>query len=321
MFRYLLASVLAAYSCVSAAADPIASYPNRPVRLVIPLAPGGGSDILARLLAQKISERLKQSVIPDNRAAIDGVVGTEIVAKSAPDGYTVLFVSSSHANNAAIGHKLPYDTIKDFAPLTQTANQQVVLVVNPSLPVRSVKELIEYSKSKPGGLNFGSSSNATQLPMELFNSMTGLKMVHIPYKGASPLLIDLLGGRVELSFAPAVATRPYVVAGKLRALAIGDIKRSVALPDIPTAAEAGVPGYQATIWSGLLMPAKTPTAIVERMSKTLIAIVREPSFKQWATENASDPVGSTPDEFGKFIQAEIVKWSRIAKQAGVKATD
>ena len=297
------------------------SYPVRSIRLLIPLAPGGGTDIVARLLAQKLSDKLGQPIIPDNRPAVDGVIATDIVAKSAPDGYTVLFVSSSHSINPAIGRKLPYDTLKDFVPVSQTASQQIILVVHPSLPVKSVKELIDYAKAKPGALNFSSSSSATQLPMELFNAMAGIKMVHIPYKGAAPSLNDLIGGRIEVSFSPAVATLPHVQTGKLRALAIGDIKRSSALPDIPTVAEAGIPGYQATIWTGMLLPAKTPAAIVERLNKELVAIVREPSIKEWLSQHASDAVGSTPQAFGKFIETEIVKWTKIAKQAGVKPTD
>jgi tripartite-type tricarboxylate transporter receptor subunit TctC len=297
------------------------AYPARSIRLLIPLAPGGGTDILARLLAQKLAERVGQVIIPDNRPAVDGVVATDIVAKSAPDGYTLLFVSSSHAINVAIGRKLPYDTIKDFAPITQTAAQQIVLVVHPSLPVKSVKELIEYAKAKPGTLSFGSSSSATQLPMELFNAMAGIKMVHVPYKGAAPSLNDLVAGRIEVSFSPALATLPFIQAGRLRALSIGDTRRSSALPDVPTTAEAGLPGYQATIWTGMLAPAKTAPVILNRLNAELVRIVRDPSFKEWASQHASDGVGSTADEFAKFIQVEIVKWTRIARQAGVKATD
>ncbi len=289
------------------------TYPVKPLRFVIPLAPGGGTDMVARRVAQRLSEALGQSVMPDNRPAVDGVIASEIVARARPDGYTLLFSSSSHAMNVAIGRKLPYDAIRDFLPITQTANQQLILVVHPSLPVHSVHELIDYAKARPGKLNYGASSNAVQLPMELFNAMAGIKINYIPYKGSAPVLVDLLAGRIETSFSPAVATLPHVRSNKLRALAIGDLKRSAAFPEIPTVAESGIPKFQATAWTGLLAPANTPAAIISRLNREVVRIVLSPDFKEWITQSGADPVGSTPEEFLAFIKSEITKWSGIAK--------
>lgn len=294
------------------------SWPDKPIRWVIPLAPGGGTDTVARRVAQKLSDALHQSVVPDNRPAVDGVVATEIVARAKPDGYTLLFSSSSHAMNAAIGRKLPYDAIRDFIPITQTASQQLILVVHPSLPVHTVKEFVEYAKARPGKLNYGASSNAVQLPMELFNAMAGIKVNYIPYKGSSPVLIDLLSGRIECAFSPAVATIPHVRSNKLRALAIGDLKRSAAFPDIPTVAESGIPKYQATTWTGVLAPANTPRPIIDRLHKEIVGIVRAAEFREWITQNGADPVGSTPSEFLSFLKAEIAKWGEIARAIDLK---
>ena len=308
-FKWSLLLVTVAVSSLSFA-EP---YPVKPLRFVIPLAPGGGTDMVARRVAQRLSEALGQSVIPDNRPAVDGVIASEIVARARPDGYTLLFSSSSHAMNVAIGRKLPYDAIRDFSPITQTANQQLILVVHPSIPVHSVHELIDYAKARPGKLNYGASSNAVQLPMELFNAMAGIKINYIPYKGSAPVLVDLLAGRIETSFSPAVATLPHVRSNKLRALAIGDLKRSAAFPEIPTVTESGIPKFQATAWTGLLAPANTPAAIINRLNREVVKIVLSPDFKEWITQSGADPVGSTPEEFLAFIKSEITKWSGIAK--------
>ncbi len=307
-----------ALACGSAAAQ---AYPSKPVRMLIPFAPGGGTDILARMVAQRLSETLGQPVVADNRPAVDGLVASETLVRSAPDGYTLLLVSSSHAINPAIGRKLPYDTLRDFAPITQTASQQMFLVVHPSLPVKSVRELIDYAKAKPNSLNYGSSSNATALPMELFNSMAGIKTTHIPYKGSAPMLNDLLGGQINLAIAAAVSALPHIKSGRLRNLAIGDSKRSTILPDLPTIAEAGVPGYQAVIWSGLLAPAKTPRPIIDKLYQETSRIVLAPEFKERLVQLGSDAVGSTPEQWSEFIKMEIDKWEKIAKTAGVKASD
>jgi len=318
LLRAALLSCASLIVCVQACAQP---YPNKPIRLVIPFAPGGGTDILARMIAQRMSEALGVPMIADNRPAVDGLVASELVARAVPDGYTLLLISSSHAINPAIGRKLPYDTLHDFAPITQTASQQLFLVVHPSLPVKSVKELIDYAKARPGALNYGSSSSAVVLPMELFKSITATNIVHIPYKGSAPMLNDLLGGQINLAIAAAVSTLPHMKSGKLRALAIGDSKRSAILPDLPTIAEAGVPGYQAVIWSGMLAPAKTPRAIIDRLNREAVRVVQAPEFKERLVQLGSDAVGSTPGQWEQFIKDEIAKWTRIAQIAGVKSTD
>ena len=249
------------------------------------------------------------------------IVGIGLVASSPGDGYTILMVSSSIAINVAVGYKLPYDTARDLAPITQTASQQLILVVHPSVPVKTVRELIEHSKVKPGVLNYGTSSNAAQLATELFNSMAGIKMVHIPYKGSAPMINDILGAQIDVSFGPSVITLPHVRSGRLRALAIGDAKRSSFMPDTPTVAEAGVPGYQAVIWTGMLAPAKTPRTIINLLNKEVVRIVQAPELKGRLVQLGSDTVGSTPEQFGEFLKSEIAKWSKIAKQVGVKANN
>ncbi len=293
-------------------------YPTKPVRLVVPFAPGGGTDTLARMIAQRLTDVFGQPVVVDNRPAVDGIVGSETVAKAAPDGYTLILVSSSHAINPALRKSLPYDTLKDFAPITQTAIQQLLLVTHPSVPAKNVKELIAALKADSSKYNYGSSSNATALPMELFKSMSGTQVQHIPYKGTAPMMNDLLGGQIQMGISGAVGAIPHVKSGRLRGLAIGDSKRSATLPDIPTIAESGVPGYQASIWTGMFGPAKLPRAMTDKLNKDVVRIVQQPDFKAKMNQMGSETVGSTPEEWGKFIEAEIVKWAKIAKLAGLK---
>ncbi len=318
MTRILLRA-LVAITCLASLGTFAQTYPTKPVRLIVPFAPGGGTDVLARMIAQQLTDALGQSVVVDNRAAVDGIVGSEIVAKSAPDGYTLIIVSSSHAINVALGKKLPYDTSRDFVPITQTAKQQLLLVVHPTVPVKSVKELIDYVKQRAGKLNYGSSSNAVALPMELFKAMTGTDIQHIPYKGSGPMLNELLGGQVQMAIAGAVASLPHVKSGKLRGLAIGDSQRSAFLPEFPTIAESGVPGYHAVIWTGIFAPRNTPRPIIEHVNREVVRIVQAPAFKDRMNAMGSDTVGSTPEQWGKFIADEIVKWTKIARLAGMKA--
>ncbi len=315
----ILLRALVAITCLASLGAFAQTYPTKPVRLIVPFAPGGGTDVLARMIAQQLTDALGQSVIVDNRAAVDGIVGSEIVAKSAPDGYTLIIVSSSHAINVALGKKLPYDTLRDFAPITQTAKQQLLLVVHPTVPVKSVKEFVDYVKQRAGKLNYGSSSNAVALPMELFKAMTGTDIQHIPYKGSGPMLNDLLGGQVQMAIAGAVASLPHVKSGKLRGLGIGDSQRSAFLPEFPTIAESGVPGYHAVIWTGMFAPRNTPRSIIEHVNREVVRIVQASAFKERMNSMGSDTVGSTPEQWGKFIAEEIVKWTKIAQLAGMKA--
>ncbi len=320
-YPHLLACLTVMTSVIAGGSATAQSYPSKPVRLLIPFPPGGDTDILARMVAQRLSDALGQPVVADNRPAVDGVVASETLARAAPDGYTLLLVSSSHAINQAIGRKLPYDTLRDFKPVTQTASQQLFLTVHPSLPAKTVRELIDYAKARPQSLNYGSSSNAVVLPMELFNAITGIKTTHIPYKGSAPMLNDLIGGQINLAIAAAVSALPHIRTARLRALAVGDSKRSVILPELPTMAEAGVPGYQAVIWSGMLAPANTPDSIIERLYRETAALVLSAEFKERLVQLGSDAVGSTPAQWGQFIKLEIDKWEKIAKLAGVKASE
>jgi len=305
--------------CVAGAVAPALAYPDRPVRVIVPYAPAGGTDLVARMVAQRLSESTGQPFVVDNRPAVDGIVGSELVARAQPDGYTLLLVSTSHAINAALGRKLPYDTLRDFAPIVHTANQQLLLVVHPSVQARSVKELVALARARPDALNYGSSSNATALPMELFKTMTGTRIQHVPYKGSGPMLNELIGGQIQLSIAAAISAIPHVRAGRLRALAIGDSRRSTELPDLPTLAESGVPGYQATIWTGMFAPARTPAAVIARVNAEAVRAVQAPDFRAKPVELGAEPAGGTPAQWGAFVRDEIEKWARIAKSAKIVA--
>lgn len=309
------ASLIALLASQSAIAQ---DYPNKSIRLVVPYAPGGGTDVLARNLAQKLSGSLKQTVTVDNKAGADGVIGTEMVAKAPGDGYTLLIASSSHAINPTLYAKIPFDTVRDLSCITQTASQQVILVVHPTLPVNSVRELVQYAKANPNTLNFASPSKATQLPMELFNAMAGTRMTNIPYKGSGPALTDQLAGRVQVGFGGAASVIPHIKSGKLRALAIGDERRSSIMPDLPTVAEAGIPGFHAVVWTGLFTAAATPRPVVRRLNEEIIRIMNAPDFKKTLEAQGFDPVGNSPEACDAFIGSEIGKWAKVAKDAGIQ---
>ena len=296
-------------------------YPAKPIRLVVPYTPAGGTDLLARMVARNLAKSLEVSVVIDNRPGADGSIGTNVVAKAAPDGYTLLLDGTSQAYNVAFGKQLPYDSAKDLMPIVQTANQQVLLMVNNSLPVNNVKELIVYAKANPGKLNYGSSSNANALPMELFKVMTGTKMLHVPYRGSGPMLTDLLGGQVQLAMSGAAAPLPHIQAGKLRALGIGDSRRSPSLPNFPTIAESGVPGFETLQWSGMFAPAGTPAPIIKRLNQEVVAILKDPAFKKEMIAAGFDPVEgpNTPETWRKVIADDVTKWSAIVKQVGLTA--
>lgn len=297
------------------------AWPAKPIKLVVPYTPAGGTDILGRMVGRRLSDALGVPVVIDNRPGSDGSIGTEIVAKSAPDGYTLLIDGTSQAYNVAFGKKLSYDSVRDLAPIVQTANQQVLLLVNARLPVKTVGELIDYAKAHPGKLSYGASSNANALPMELLKSMTGTDIVHVPYRGSGPMLNDLLGGQVELAMSGAAAPLPHVKAGKLRVLGIGDQQRSASLPEFPTIAESGIPGFQTLQWSGMFAPHGTPRPIIERVNREVVAILQDPVFRQQMVDAGFDVVSgtNTPEQWGELIASEVGKWSRIAKLVGLKA--
>ncbi len=296
-----------------------AGYPVKPVRLVVPSSPGGGTDITARILAPKLTERLGQQVVVENRAGAGTMIGTEIVAKSAPDGYTLLMGLSTLAINPAMYKKVPYDSVRDFAPISQVIAAPNMLVVHPSVPARTVKELIAFARARPGQLNYASAGHGTNphLSMELFLSMTGLKVVHIPYKGLAPGIVDLLAGHVTLATATMLTGLPHVKSGRLRLLGTTGAKRAAVLPDQPTVAEAGVPGYEASQWYGVLAPAQTPKEIVARLHAEIVRILQAPDMRQKLAADGTDPVGSSPDEFARYIKSELTKWGKVARDAGI----
>jgi tripartite-type tricarboxylate transporter receptor subunit TctC len=297
------------------------SYPDKPIRLVCPFPPGGAVDIASRAVAHELTQILGQPVTVDNRPGAGGNIGADIAAKSAPDGYTLLMTTSGiMAINPALYSKLPFDTIKDFAPVSMVVLLNNVLVVNPSLPVKSVKDLIALAKAQPGKLTYASSGNGTSIHLsgELFKSMTGVDMLHIPYKGSAPAITDLLGGQVDMMFDNIPSSLPQIKAGKLRALAVTGAKRSRLLPDLPTIAEAGVPGYDSYVWFGIVAPAGTPPAVIARLNAALAKAAATPAFRDRLTEQGYEVLSSTPAQMASNIRSEIAKWGKIVKASGAR---
>lgn len=319
MNRPLVAAVMAAFAASPALAQ-TGDYPNRPVRIIVPQTAGGAVDIVARAIAQKLSESWGQQVIVDNRPGANGIIGMEALAKAKPDGYTLAAPFTSVLSiNPFVYKKLPYDAFKDFAPVMQSVTNVIVLVVHPSLPVRTVKDLVALGKSRPGDIVYGSFGvgNLTHLAGELFRMETGMKMVHVPYKGETPAVTDLIGGQYMLLFSTSAGVNSHIKEGRLRLLATGGEKRAAAYPDTPTMAEAGFPGAGVTGWSGLAMPAGTPPEIVQKFSRDAARHVRSPEMMERLTALGAEPVGSTPEEFTAFIKSEADKWSRVIRDAGI----
>jgi len=296
------------------------TYPAKPVRVISPSSAGGGSDIIARIVAPKLTERLGQQVIVENRPGAGTVIGSDYVAKAAADGYTLLLGIATLATNPALLKKMPYDAVRDLAPITQVAQSPNVLVVHPSIPVKTVKELIAFVRARPGQLTFASAGIGTNphMTFELFRSMTKLDAVHVPYKGSAPAIVDLVGGHVAMMSATALTAIPQIRAGRLRGLGVTSAKRSAAAPELPTLDEAGVPGYEATQWYGLLAPAGTPPQVVKRLHADMVQILNSADVKSRLANDGAEPVGDTPEQFGKFIRAELAKWAQVARDAGIK---
>jgi tripartite-type tricarboxylate transporter receptor subunit TctC len=314
--RLALAALLAAVA-VNAAAD---DYPSRPVKIVVPFAAGGPADVYARFLAQRLQEAMGQPFVIENRPGGGSVVGTEIVAKSAPDGYTLLLMSNTHTVNESLMPNKPFALMRDFAPVAPINYSDLVLVVNPDVKARTLQELIALAKSEPGKLNYASSGPGTPYHMagELFKSMAGLDIVHVPYKESSGARTGVLGGQVEMMFDAVTVMNEHVKAGKVRALATSGKVRSAVMPDVPTLSEAGVPGYEAVIWLGLMAPKKTPPAIVNRLNAEVTKIVSRSDTKaEWAKQGAT-AMQMSPDAFGKFLDDDIVKWERVVKVSGAR---
>jgi tripartite-type tricarboxylate transporter receptor subunit TctC len=312
-------SLLAAAALMPAGAPAQDAYPSRPVRVVVGLAPGGGTDIQARMFAQKLSESFNRPFVVENRAGAGGTVAYAQVAKSSPDGYTLLGVTSGYTITPAVYTKLPYDPIKDFAPISLVAQAPFLLVVHPSLPVKSVKELLALARIRPGVLDCGSAGlgSSTHMAFELFRTAAGVKITHIPYKGTGPALVDIMAGQVHMLFGNVLSTLTYVKAGRLRALAVTTATRSTVLPDLPTIAESGLPGYENSTWHGWLAPAGTPPAILNRLNAELVRSAKAPDLQEKLAADGGEGIGSTPEQFGRHLVAEIARWRKVVKDAGV----
>ncbi len=298
-----------------------AEYPHKAIRMVTGSAPGGGSDYVARTLAEKLNERFGQPVLVDNRAGSGGVIGTDIVAKAAPDGYTMLVsTGSAIAVNPAL-RPLPYETLRDLAPVTLISMVPFVLAVNPGLPAKSVAELLQLARSQPGKLTYASSGigSLAHLSMELLKNTARVDMIHVPYRGSAPAAIDLIAGQVQVAFNNLVPTLPHVKSGRLRALGVSGATRSRVLPEVPTVAESGLPGYESMQWYGLMLPARTPKPIADLLYRELMTIIKNPAVHARLTDEGGDVIAGTPEQFATYIRTELAKWSRVVKAANVRA--
>ncbi len=322
--RALVSRVSACAHLLLAATVPAlhaADYPLRSIRLIVPFAPGGGSDLMGRMIAQKLTEATSQTVIVDNRPGASGMIGAAMVATAAPDGYTIVIIPAEHAINPSLYRKVPYDPLKDFAPITQATSYSGVLVVHPSMPVKTVKELITLAKARPGQIAYASSGigGAPHLSAEVFQTMAGVKLIHVPYKGTGQALGDLLGGQIQVMFANPLPITPHVRAGRLRALAVASRTRSVSLPELPTIDEAALPGFETSGWFGFLAPAATPARIVDFLYEKIAAALSLPDVKDRLLAQGHTVVGSKPDEFARHIAQEVVKWRKVVRDSGAKA--
>lgn len=295
------------------------AYPTKPVTIIVPFAAGGTTDILARIIGQALTAELGQPVVVDNRAGAGGNIGGQAAAKAAPDGHT-LFMGTvgTHAINASLYKKMPFDPVKDFAPLTRVANVPNLLVANPAQPYKSVKDLIAYAKANPGKVNFGSSGNGSSIHLsgELFKSLAKVDMQHVPYKGSAPAVTDLLGNQIGIMFDNMPSAIQHVRSGKLVPLAVTTAKRSPELPNVPTIAEAGVPGYEATSWFGMFAPAGTPAPVLAKLNAAIVKVLAQPDVKKKINEQGAEVYSETPEQFAAFIQAESVKWGKVVKESG-----
>ncbi len=315
----VLAVFVAAIACASAAVAADA-YPQRAVRMIIPYPPGGAGDIVGRMLGARLTEYLGQQVVIDNRGGGGQLIATQLAAKAEPDGYTLFLASATHGINPALRRNLPYDTLKDFAPITLVAESPLVFAAHPSIGVTTIKELIAAAKARPGKLSYGSSGPGTggHLSVELLKWMTGTDIVHVPYKGAAPALTDLIAGQVQLICTSPLPAMPHVKAGRLKALAMTSRKRSPSAPDLPTVAET-LPGYESTLWYALLAPAGTPPAIVKRVHAETVKALKTPDMSEQLMAQGAEPVGNSPGELQQFVQAEIARWTKVIRAANITA--
>ena len=309
-----------ALSMLLAGAANAQDYPQKPVRFIVGFSPGGGSDILARLLSDKLTESWGRPFVVDNRSGAGGTIALTLTANAAPDGYTLMMISGSQITNAVLMTKMNLDVLKAYAPVTQATSQPYILVVHPSVAAKNVRELIALAKAKPGALNYASSGTGSfaHLGMELFKTMTGTEMVHIPFKGSGAAMIDLLGGQVQLALTSAISGMPHLKTGKLRGLAVTTLKRSPVIPDYPTVAESGVPGYSVDGWYAVVLPAKTPAAIVNKLNRELTRLLGTPAVINALAQDGAVPAAGTPAQLYETMRAELAKWSRVVQSAGLK---
>ena len=316
MLKTVAASVLLLFAPLVAAQ----TYPSKPVRIVVPFPPAGAVDIVGRVLGEKLTQSMGQQFVVENRTGAGGIIGSEVVARAAPDGYTLLAVSSAHATNPTLFPKIPYNTERDFAPVSLVASSSYILVTHPSMPVKNVRELIAFAKTRPGQLDYsgGSIASLPHLSGELFNLMAGVKMNYVPYKGSAQVTTAVLGGEVPLMFSNMLAIMPFVQSGRFRALGVTGVKRVTSAPEVPTIAEAGVAGYEVTGWYGLVAPAGTPKDIVARLSAQTAAAMRAAEVAKRFSSEGAEPVGSTPEAFGEVIARDTAKWAKVIKASGAK---
>lgn len=312
-----LALATLAWSAPAAAAE---NYPARPIRLVVPFAPGGNADIQGRYMAEQLTEVLGRQIVVDNRPGANAMIGTGIVVQAPADGYTILLVASGHAVNPALVNKMPYDTLKQLQPVSLIGSTPLLFVAHPAVPAKSVPELIALAKAKPGTLNYGSSGNGSpaNLAGALLDVMTGTRLTHVPYKGTAQATLEVIAGQIQLAFPSLTSVLPHVKSGKLRAYSITALKRSPLAPELPTMSEAGVPGYEAIIWNGLLVPAGTPPAIVTRLNQAVAQILKSPQAAERYARVGADVLFSSPSEFDAFIRSEMKKWARVIREAGIR---
>lgn len=316
--RKLLPAFIFALAALAGADAAAQAFPTKSVRLIVPYAPGGGTDILARLFAQKLTEKWGQSVVVENRPGADGIIGSEVIAQSPPDGYNVMLVVAAHVINPSLKSKMPFDVLRDFTPVTQVAFSPWVVVVNPSVPATSVKELIALAKAKPGQLSFGSSEPSSRLAGEQFKAMSDTNLLHVPYKGGSQIMTDMLGGHVQVGFTSVLTVLQHYKTGKLRVLGVSGTVRSPNMPDVPTVPEAGLPGYEPVAWYGLYGPKGMPRELTAKIQKDIAAIAATPEVRDRLVELGALPVANAPEDFEKFTLAEHARFAKLIRDAGIK---
>lgn len=319
--KYLSCIFICASGLATALPSFAQGFPAKPIRWILPYPPGGGSDTIARPVARKLSENVGQQVIVDNRGGAGGNIGMETAARAAPDGYTIVMgLTAQLAVNPALYQKIPYDPIRDFEPITLLANGAYVLAAHPSLPVKTMKDVIMIAKKRPGEILYASSGNGSgaHLASELLNNMTGIKLKHVPYKGGGPALVDTISGQTQLLFATPIASSGHLKAGRLRAIAVSTTKRVNSMPDVPTIAESGVPGFDAGVWYGMLAPKGTPRDIITRLNEEFRKVLGDPDIRNFLTKSAVEPDGGTPEELGKYMRSELAKWAKVVKAANIR---